>query len=64
MPFGESGADWLLLGPDVDLRHMRYDLAEAAQRVRDTEYPQAEDFATRNIHHPKKKCSRCLSLWN
>ena len=30
MSFGEPGADWLLLGPDVQLRHTRYDLAKAA----------------------------------
>jgi hypothetical protein len=26
MPFGKPGADWLLLGPDVQLRHTPYDL--------------------------------------
>jgi predicted phosphodiesterase len=52
MPFGEPGADWLLLGPDVQLRHTHYDLANAAQRIRDTKYPQAEDFAARNVLHP------------
>jgi hypothetical protein len=35
MPFGEPGAYWLLLGPDVQLRHTDYDLTEAAQRIRD-----------------------------
>lgn len=52
MPFGEPGADWLLLDPDVQLRHTRYDLARAADRIRSTTYPQAEDFAARNILHP------------
>jgi putative phosphoesterase len=52
MPFGESGADWLLLGPDVQLRHTRYDLAKAAERIRDTDYPQAQDFAANSILHP------------
>src|SRR5437588_8834280 len=52
MPFGEPGADWLLLGPDVELRHTSYDLAQAAQRIRGTPYPQAEDFAARNILQP------------
>jgi predicted phosphodiesterase len=52
MPFGEPGADWLLLDPDVQLRHTRYDLARAADHVRRTTYPQAEDFAARNILHP------------
>jgi putative phosphoesterase len=49
MPFGEPGADWLLLGDGVELRHTAYDLARAAERVRRTEYPQADDFATRHI---------------
>jgi predicted phosphodiesterase len=52
MAFGESGADWLLLAPDVQLRHTGYDLARAADRVRSSTYPQAEDFAARNILHP------------
>jgi hypothetical protein len=52
MPFGEAGADWLLLGPDVQLRHARYDLARAAGRIRSTGYPQAADFAARNILDP------------
>ena len=26
MPYGEPGAYWLLLGPDINLRHTRYDL--------------------------------------
>ena len=52
MPFGESGADWLLLGPGVELRHTSYDLAKAAERIRNTEYPQAQEFAARNVLHP------------
>jgi diadenosine tetraphosphatase ApaH/serine/threonine PP2A family protein phosphatase len=49
MPFGEPGAYWLLLGTDVQLRHTPYDLAKAAGRIRATSYPQAEDFAARNV---------------
>ena len=52
MPFGEPGADWLLLGPNIKFRHTTYALANAADRVRSTAYPQAEDFATRNILNP------------
>jgi len=52
MPFGSPGADWLLLGPDVELRHTTYDLTQAAQRIRKTKYPQAEDFAARNVLQP------------
>lgn len=52
MPFGRPGAYWLLLGPDVELRRTDYDLALAAERIRATEYPQAEQFATRNVLTP------------
>jgi predicted phosphodiesterase len=52
MPFGESGADWLLLGPDVQLRHTSYDFTKAAERIRETTYPQAQDFAERYVLRP------------
>jgi putative phosphoesterase len=52
MPFGKPGADWLLLGPQVELRYTEYDLTKAAERIRGTKYPQAEDFATRNVLAP------------
>jgi predicted phosphodiesterase len=52
MPFGEPGADWLLLGPEVELRHTAYDLADAARLIQDTRYPQAEDFAVNNVLKP------------
>lgn len=52
MPFGKPGAYWLLLGRDAQLRHTPYDLAKAAARIRETTYPQAEDFAARNVLQP------------
>jgi predicted phosphodiesterase len=52
MPFGSPGADWLLLGPGIELRHTLYDLEQAAERIRGTSYPQAEDFAARNVLRP------------
>jgi putative phosphoesterase len=52
MPFGEPGAYWLLLGPDIQLRHTPYDLAKAAGRIRDTKYPQAHQFAAGNVLRP------------
>jgi predicted phosphodiesterase len=52
MPFGEAGADWLLLGPGIELRHTAYDLEKAAQRIRDTPYPQAEQFAAHSVLSP------------
>ena len=52
MPFGEPGAYWLLLGPDVQPRHTPYDLAKAAERIRATSYPQAQEFAAHNVLQP------------
>lgn len=52
MPFGEPGAYWLLLGPNVQLRHTPYDLTKAAERIRKTNYPQAEDFTAHNVLQP------------
>jgi predicted phosphodiesterase len=52
MPFGTAGADWLILGPGVEFRHTNYDLQRAADRVRASGYPMAEEFATRYILQP------------
>ena len=52
MPYGEPGAYWLLLGPGVTLRKTNYDLDAAADLVRKTEYPLAQDFAANNILKP------------
>jgi putative phosphoesterase len=52
MPFGPAGADWLLLGPDVCLRHTTYDLSAAADRIRGTRYPQADEFAATYVLNP------------
>jgi predicted phosphodiesterase len=52
MPFAEPGAYWLLLGPDVQLRHTSYDLVKAANRIRQTKYAQAEIFARHSVLQP------------
>jgi predicted phosphodiesterase len=52
MPFGRTGADWLLLGDEVELRNTAYDLEGAAERVRQTDYPQAAEFAATSILQP------------
>jgi putative phosphoesterase len=55
MPYGEPGAYWLLLGPDVQLRHTPYDLADAAERIRGTGYPhQVQDFAAHVLRPPSE----------
>lgn len=52
MPFQDPGAYWLLLGPDVQLRRTSYDFQKAAERIRATAYPQAQEFATNNVLQP------------
>jgi putative phosphoesterase len=52
MPFGEPGAYWLALGPDVQLRHTLYDLTKAAARIRATDFPDADEFAAHNVLRP------------
>jgi predicted phosphodiesterase len=52
MPFAEPGAYWLLLGRDIQLRRTSYDLPQAAQLVRGTEYPDREQFAVQGILTP------------
>jgi len=54
MPFGDPGAFWVLLGPDVQLRHTSYDLTQAAERIRDTPYPQAQEDAQNILQPPSE----------
>lgn len=53
MPFGAPGAYWLLLGPDVTLRHTAYDLQIAATRIRLTNHPDAASAAPNQVLHPR-----------
>ena len=34
MPFGRTGADWLVIDTEVHLRHTDYDLEHVANRIR------------------------------
>lgn len=52
MPYGAPGVYWLMLGPDITLRHTVYDLAAAASRIRASGYPLADDFAANNVLAP------------
>jgi predicted phosphodiesterase len=52
MPFGESGAYWLLLGDGIELRRTPYDVDVGAERIRATQYPGAEAFAAGSVLHP------------
>jgi putative phosphoesterase len=45
MPYeGDGDARWLLLGPDVELRHTSYDIAAAIPEIEATGMPQVERF--------------------
>ena len=50
MPFGAPGADWLLIHSRLELRHTSYDLDAAAERIRRSGYPGAEEFANWVLH--------------
>jgi len=51
MPYADRpGAYWLLLGSEVsEFRTTTYDVETAAQQVRESGYPQAQDFAQENM---------------
>jgi predicted phosphodiesterase len=53
-PFGEPDAYWVLLGPDVQLRHTPYDFARAAELIRATQYPQAQEQADSILQPPSE----------
>lgn len=55
MPFVAPGAFWLLLGPELELRRTPYDLDAAAQRIRATAYPQAEQLAASIVAPPSEQ---------
>lgn len=52
MPFGVAGAYWLLLHEGVELRRTSYDVVAAAKRIAETAYPQARQFAERQVLNP------------
>ena len=49
MAYGEPGAYWAMLGPGVDMRRTDYDREGAGARVRQMDWPSAEEFASGNI---------------
>ena len=56
-PFAEPGAYWLLIDRGIDLRRTAYDLEGAAERIRATDYPQAEQFASGNVLAPPSEAA-------
>ena len=55
MPIGEPGPYWLLFDSNIQLRHTSYDTAKAAERIQNTKYPLAHDFAVHSVLHPPSK---------
>jgi predicted phosphodiesterase len=49
MAYGEPGAGWALLGPDVTLRNTRYDTADAARLIGASGYPDAVGWAAEYV---------------
>ena len=54
MPFGEPGAYWVLLGPEVQLRRTAYDFEGAANAIRRTRHPSAEANARSVVQPPSE----------
>lgn len=44
-----AGARWATFGPGVEHRRTEYDIEHAAQRLRETEYPDIEEYVTQNV---------------
>lgn len=49
MPYGEPGAYWAMLAGGVELRRTDYDREAAAARIRRLEWPNADEFANKNV---------------
>jgi predicted phosphodiesterase len=54
MPFGPPGAEWLLLGPGIELRHTNYDRDGAGRRIAGTGFPNASEFDMLNPPQAEK----------
>ena len=63
MPFGDPGAYWLLLDSGLQLQRTAYDLLSAAERIRATRYPQADEFAASYVLQPPGE-SEMLELFS
>lgn len=52
LPLGERGAYWAVLGPGVELKHTRYDVESAAERIRATGIPRADAYFAQHVLDP------------
>ncbi len=55
---GEQGAQWLWMDVDVQFKCTPYDFDAAARQVRETRYPEAEEFAEESILNPQSQAER------
>jgi predicted phosphodiesterase len=63
MPFGHTGAFWTLLdGSGVHLQRTTYDVRSAAERIRASPFPGADEFASACINPPTEEAM--LSAFN
>ncbi|WP_455383312.1 metallophosphoesterase family protein [Salinispira pacifica] len=51
-PYGERGAFWILIDRDIEFRSTPYDFAAAAEEVRRSGHPYADEFADEAILEP------------
>jgi diadenosine tetraphosphatase ApaH/serine/threonine PP2A family protein phosphatase len=49
MPFGDPGAHWLLLGPEIEFRRTLYDVEAGAARLRASAFPDVSGFIERQV---------------
>jgi predicted phosphodiesterase len=61
LQFGERGAYWAILGPDIDLRHTEYDYDDAVARILAKPGPVADKFAERVLAPPP--ASTAVERW-
>jgi hypothetical protein len=47
-----GAACWAWLGPGVELRRSHYDVVRAAEAIRSSDYPDAEEFVRRYVLEP------------
>ena len=52
MPFGSTGADWLLIDGGLHLRRTAYDVASTAAQIASSDCPQAEQLFAAPLLHP------------
>lgn len=55
MPFGGTGAEWLILGDRIEFKHTNYDLSNAANILNRSGYPEVDTFISDNLLSPPSR---------